>query len=353
MRQNEKTLLKRSTLTILIGLTLCFIILSALFYHKIYMPSSYNPKTQLVRIPRGATSGDIAKMLYGQQIIRSELAFRLYTKFKRCDFVLRAGTFRFSASYSIAQIVWMLTHNWGTENLIRVTIPEGYRIQEIAEVLSQQGLVDKNNFIAYISENAKSDFIKRYPFLHAISDPKLEGVLFPETYFFDAYEHKENIVNLFFEQFDKKIVKLWHEAKQFSQSPATRLSFFEVMTLASIIEKEARKPEEMPIIASVFYNRLKKKMPLGADPTIIYALGLSWKKQVTFQDLKTDSPYNTYTHPGLPPTPIASFGEAAFRAALYPAQTHYLYFVAQKDGTHYFTKTYKEHLQAQKRIQQQ
>jgi len=158
----------------------------------------------------------------------------------------------------------------------------------------------------------------------------------------------KQIVNMFLKQFDKTIYAYWKSNATTNNMP---LSFHNYLTMASIIEKEAKHAEEMPTIAQVFYNRIKKKMPLASDPTVIYALGLSTKGKVYYSDLKVNSPYNTYINKGLPPTPIGAPGLQAFKSALAPSPNAYLFFVAnQQTGKHVFTKNYKDHLAVQRQM---
>ena len=177
----------------------------------------------------------------------------------------------------------------------------------------------------------------------------MEGFIYPDTYYFAKGETLYTICDTFFNQFKRVILPLWESAPSQKGTPKQRFNFYEVLTMASIVQKEARHTDEMPKISSVFYNRLKKMMPLGADPTVVYGLGLTTKKLVTYKDTRSTSPYNTYKVFGFPPTPIASPGKKAFIAAIKPLTTPYYFFVARKDGYHIFTKTYAEHLAVQRK----
>jgi UPF0755 protein len=226
-----------------------------------------------------------------------------------------------------------------TASLI-VTIPEGLRAEEIGALLEDRGVVTQQEFLAALNEQYSATF------LVALGDDKrLEGFLFPATYGFarDATPHEvvQQLLNAFDDRYEESL-----------RDVLPGQSLRAVVTLASIIEREAQVPAERPIISSVFTNRLFSGLPLQADPTVQYALGSDpatvaqfgyWKGELSLADLATASPYNTYANPGLPPGPIANPGLDSLLAAAQPAQTNYLFFVAQPDGSHLFAETLAEH----------
>jgi UPF0755 protein len=177
-----------------------------------------------------------------------------------------------------------------------------------------------------------------------VDKDKREGFLFPDTYFFEQRIAAPQVIDRMIHRFHEKEPK-----DLLSQGKAMRLSYLQVVTLASLVEKEARVPDERPLIAGVYLNRLHKHMRMEADPTVQYALG-GWKPQLTYKDLDVDSPYNTYRHAGLPPGPICNPGLASLEAASHPAQTDMLFFFAEGGGKHRFSKDYKEHMAAQKEM---
>jgi UPF0755 protein len=223
--------------------------------------------------------------------------------------------------------------NGGTGIINRVTIPEGYDIVQITPLLTRALGVPADSVNAAVRDST----------LRArVSDPAetLEGYLFPDTYILAPGSSAREAIGEMVRRFERE----W-KPEYDAQAAALGYSRHQIVTMASIVEKEARLPEERPVIAAVYYNRLRTGMPLQADPTVQYALG-HHVGRVLYKDLEVDSPYNTYQHPGLPPGPIASPGGASLRAALAPAKVPYLYFVAAPDGHHEFRTTMAEHAKA-------
>jgi UPF0755 protein len=227
---------------------------------------------------------------------------------------------------------------------LTVTVPEGLRSEEVALVMERGGIVKAEDFRRALASEA-------YDFAFLAERPPgagLEGYLFPATYGFSRGVPAEEVVRRMLAAFDAQVTPELRQAIQ-----ASGLTLHEAVTLASIVEREAVRPEERPLIAGVFLNRLRLGMPLGADPTVQYALANDpasverfgfWKQGLTTEDLQVDSPYNTYVNGGLPPGPIANPGLASLEAVAHPAQTSYLYFVARQDGSHVFAETLEEHL---------
>jgi len=227
----------------------------------------------------------------------------------------------------------------GKTILHAVTIPEGYRITEIAALLETKGLVNAENFI---QETKDEKLIKSA----GISGNSLEGYLFPETYNFSKNTSERKIIQRLLDIYHEKIKQ--HELRKRAQS--SNLTFHQVMTLASLIEKETGIDEERKLISSVFHNRLRKKMLLQTDPTVIYAMA-DFDGNIRKKDLQVDSPYNTYRYKGLPPGPIASPGIKSIIAALEPSESDYLYFVSRKDGSHQFSSNLMDHNRAVRKYQ--
>ena len=299
-----------------------------------------------IHIPSGSTGKEVTEQLYQQDIIKKKTSFFLYLKLTNADRNLRAGTFFLSPNHSYKDIIDILQEKKGAASLTKVTIPEGFSITEIADTLEKHRIIqDKKKFIDYVQSNVKSQFQNQFTFLKGTPNNNLEGYLFPNTYIFAKGISYHAIVSTFLEEFEKQILQIW------KQNPSPYYSLHEMLTLASIIERESQTPTEMTIISGVFHNRLKRGIPLAACPTVGYAIGQPRKKIMTYTDIKAKSPYNTYIHRGLPPTPIASPGKAAFLASLTPQTTKALYFVSNGDGTHTFSQTHKDHIQAQYRIQ--
>ena len=220
------------------------------------------------------------------------------------------------------------------------TIPEGYTLAQITEVMGQQNVTDTAEFARLVRDRA---FIASL----GIEADSLEGYLFPETYYFARGTKAKDVIRMMVDG----LQHVWTAELQ-EQAARLRLSLHQVLTLASVIEKETGAKEERELIAAVFHNRLKKKIPLQSDPTVIYGLP-AFDGNIHKRDLSSHSPYNTYRVQGLPPGPIASPGAHAIRATLFPAQAPYLYFVSRNDGTHHFSSTLEEHNRAVEKYQKE
>lgn len=278
-------------------------------------------KTKIVIIRPGMTTAQIACLLDREGLIIDENYFLFLGRLKRATNRIKAGTYELNSRWSTGKILNKLIA--GDTLTIKLTIPEGYRAEQVAELSEEKGLGNKERFLQLVQEK------------------NLEGLLFPDTYFVDPDMDEEEIIELMVNQFNRVFTEqMKEEARKY------KLTVRDVVILASIIEKEAKVAEEKPLISGVFYNRLRKRIPLEADPTVRYALK-KFSGRLSYKDLELDSPYNTYIHYGLPCGPICNPGRSALLAAVYPARTDFLYFVARGDGTHIFSKTYKEHLAVQ------
>jgi len=286
-----------------------------------------------VTIPSGAGTGRIAEILAENGLIKNPTVFKLKTKLKEYDGRYQAGHYSLSPGMSMDEIMELLLS--GKADTVRFTIPEGYDIKRIAEKLSAEGLIDTDEFMNEI-ENGVFD----YDFL-ADAPPgpaRLEGFLFPDTYEIFANADEHDIIDKMLYQFSKVFTEEYE-----ARAKELGMSVREVITMASIVEREAQVSEDRPVIASVFYNRLKIGMPLQSCATVQYVLG-EQKPVLSIEDTRIESPYNTYLIKGLPPGPIASPGADSIKAALYPADTEYLFFVAKGDGSHAFSVTYEQFL---------
>lgn len=250
------------------------------------------------------------------------------------DRKLQTGRYVLSPRYSLPQILEKLSQ--GDTSWVTFTVPEGYNLRQIAALLATQGLATEEDFWEAAT---KGDF--SYPFLAGAPPGKnrLEGFLFPDTYCVAPGTSAEKIINLFLRRFAEVYAVYAARAEEAGLTP------LEVVTLASLVEKEAKCDAERPLVAAVFRNRLQRQMPLESCATVQYLLDKP-KERLTRANLALPSLYNTYLHPGLPPGPIASPGKASLEAVLSPAPVPYLYFVARSDGTHIFSKTFQEHLAA-------
>jgi len=307
--------------------------------HAGLTPSS--SQTVLVTIRQGESVRDVGERLEKEGVVSSAILFRILVALEGYEGQLQAGDYEFEKGMPTVQVIDRL-HKGITSPLV-VTIREGMRAEEIADLMQSKGVVSRQSFLEAIQGSYDFAFLLNKPV-----SANLEGYLFPDTYFFGRTTSVEDAVKQMLENFDTKFSQdLRQEAANLG------LSVHTVVTLASIVEREAQVPEERPIIAGVFLRRLRLGIPLEADPTVQYAVGNDpasvaeygyWKKELSQQDLEVDSPYNTYRRMGLPPGPIANPGLASIEAVVRPAQTNYLYFVAKPDGSHAFAETLEEHL---------
>jgi UPF0755 protein len=281
-----------------------------------------------VLVPRGATLRIAAESLAKAGVVQNATAFRLYGMLRGSDRSIRAGTYVFKRGTSWGEVLDDLRGGKGLEHAI--TIPEGWSLIQIVPQLARVLEVPVDSVRAAVRDTA---------LLHRLDvpTPTLEGYLFPDTYVFPDGTTARTAVRVMVERFERVWQPEWNARLQ-----ALAMSRHDVMALASIVEKEARLPEERPVIAAVYLNRLKAGMLLQADPTVQYALG-KHVARVLYKDLEVESPYNTYKHTGLPPGPIASPGKPSILAALNPASVPYTYFVAHPDGHHEFTTNFAAH----------
>lgn len=299
-----------------------------------------------IKIPPGSTAQEIGETLKTVGVIRSLTAWNLWTRWQTLqnrEGSFQAGTYELSPTESLSQIADKI---WQGDVLQRsFTIPEGWSIREMAQYLEEQGYFSADAFIAATQQIPRD----RYPWLPE-GIAQLEGFLYPDTYKVGDQVTPQSVIDQMLDRFQQVALPIYEQGKD-----KTQYSLLQWVTLASIVEKEAVVSEERPQIASVFAKRLREGMPLGADPTVEYALGIrqTADQPLTLDQVNTPSPYNTYLNAGLPPTPIASPGVSSLEAALSPSDTEYLYFVARYDGTHVFSRTLAEHETAQASIQDQ
>jgi UPF0755 protein len=298
-----------------------------LFFIK---PAEKGGTDQIVTVREGVSLKEVAGSLEGKGIITNKTVFMLWTRLMGYSRQIKAGEYRLSSAMAPIRIMEILTR--GMVISYPVTIPEGFSIEQIGKLLDENELAHKTVFLLAAHDPG---ILEKY----GISGPSLEGYLYPDTYYFSkglsAISIIDTMVNRFFEVLEG------HRQRIVESGMAIR----EIVTLASIIEKETGIAEERPVIASVFFNRMEKKMRLASDPTVIYGIG-DFSGNLTKKDLSRYTPYNTYVIAGLPPGPISNPGLESIKAVLYPAETEYLYFVSKNNGSHHFSKTLEEHKRA-------
>ncbi|WP_164914370.1 endolytic transglycosylase MltG [Aminipila luticellarii] len=294
-----------------------------------------NTKAIAVNIPQGSGTSTIGQILEEKKVISSTNKFKLLSKIDGNDGKYKAGEYSLSPSMPLEQIMEIIIS--GDSNTSRFTIPEGLTIKETADRLAAKNLINKD---AFLSEVKSGTFDYRFISLLPNTENRLEGFLYPETYDIYTTASEHEIIGKMLDQFDKLVPE-----EYYTRASEMGYDMYKIITIASLIEKETLVSSEKPVVASVIYNRLAVNMPLQIDATVQYALP-EHKERLNYKDLEVDSPYNTYQNTGLPQGPICSPGIDSIKAALYPANTNYYYYVlsAEKNGSHKFSNTYEEFL---------
>lgn len=305
----------------------------AIAVHYVYFIFPFHSKKAeiVITIEHGTPVSDIAGELKMSGVIDNPALFKAIARARGVDRMLKAGRYRFEKNQSEATTVSMLVR--GSTLAERVTIPEGLTLKQVASLLLREASIDSSRFVSLSTDTG---FIETL----GIKARSLEGYLFPDTY------------NIFWKMDPARVIKMmvtrlrgiFNDAHQ-EQAKRMGYTVHEILTMASMVEREARLPEERALIAGVLYNRIRIDMPLQCDATVQYALP-EYKEVLIYADLHVNSPYNTYLYYGLPPGPIGNPGAGSILAALYPEETDYLYYVAKGDGSHIFSRTKQEHARA-------
>ncbi|KGR90735.1 hypothetical protein CD30_10265 [Ureibacillus massiliensis 4400831 = CIP 108448 = CCUG 49529] len=348
-KEEGKTVRKIVGITSLVIVAIiAIVVLSGYFYIKSALePVDPNSTTEIeVEIPIGSSLATISSILQENGVIKDARIFKYYTKFKN-ESQFQAGNYTLTQSMTLDEIIESLkTGKVYRKPIFTMTIPEGLTLEQIANIVETNTNYTKDEFMAKVTdEEFIENMIGTYPeiiteeVLEGNLRYALEGYLYPATYsFYEEDPTLDEIITTMISQ-TKEIVLGYSSLLEEKQ-----MTVHELLTFASLLEEEATAQTDRETIASVFYNRLELDMPLQTDPTVLYALG-SHKDQVLYEDLKVESPYNTYEVTGLPPGPIANAGKTSIEAVLNPTDTDYLYFLADPEGTNHFAKTYEEHLQ--------
>jgi|WetSurMetagenome_2_1015567.scaffolds.fasta_scaffold00881_12 UPF0755 protein len=323
------------SLLVLIGMTMG----AGLFDFWLFLKSPGGPRLEIrqVTIRPGMNARSVAQLLAVQGIVADANRFYLLCWLRKAGQKLKAGEYAFLPLSTPDRILEQMV--LGKAIIQRVTFPEGSTVHDVARTLEERGLASSKEILRLVADR---DFIKA----NGLSALSLEGYLFPETYFFQKTQGEVGMLKMMVGQFRRHLPEGWEQ-----QAAELGLSLPELVTMASMVEKEAVVDFERPMIAGVFYNRLTKKMPLQSDPTAVYDLS-GFSGPIAGSHLKRSSPYNTYRNPGLPIGPICNPGVKSLTAALYPEKVSYLYFVSNRDGTHQFSETLEEHNKAVSRAQQ-
>jgi len=312
---------------------ICLLVVLGWYLLCSLLPTGSGSVTRDISFPPGSGIRKLAAELRAAGIIRSSWQFVVAARLRGQAGRLKAGDYRFSDAMTITDILRKLVK--GEVDYRRFTLPEGYSIYQAAELLEQKGLFKRDSFLEKCRDR---ELLKRL----GIGGDSVEGYLYPATYNLSFSGTEEQLITQMVNQFSKAFGEVVGTADM------AGVSRHGVVTLASMIEKEAVSTDEKPLIASVFHNRLRIGMPLQSDPTAVYGVR-AFGGKVSAADVRRATPYNTYLNRGLPPGPIGNPGSDAIKAALHPARTDYLYFVARQDGTHQFSRTLDEHNRAVRR----
>ena len=312
-----------------------FIILLIVFNMLIFIPP-YRKDMAEIKVKKGTSLSTVAQELYSARVIPSSRVFILYMRILGMDRTIKAGTYSFSPKVSPFIVAQKMIR--GESETQKVIIPEGRTSGQIAQILEAQNIVSQDAFLQVVNDASVAKDL-------GIPASSCEGYLFPDTYFFEQTSDPKDIV-------EQMVTNFWTTVKKIEKTHSDTISpdkLYERIILASIVEREYRLPEDAPLIASVFLNRLKKNMPLQSCATVVYVLtehlGRPHPSIVYYNDLKVPDAYNTYIHRGLPPGPISNPGEISIRAALFPPNTEFLYFKLKdvSSGKHRFSHTLEEH----------
>lgn len=321
--------------------TVALLAMLVLGFFALLRPASPAGRSVEIKVPSGIGVTGVGALLEKKGVVRSGFAFALYARLTGEGSRLKSGTYRLAGSMTAAAIIEELKTGGAksSDGLIRVTIPEGFTLKQIGQALEDQGVLKAKTFEKYAADP--------YTIAHLQTDfPKprrtLEGYLFPDTYAFKPQAAPGHVLEAMLLNFSERFYRPYQQEIANSGIP-----LHDLVTTASLVEREAKVPGDRPLIAGVLDNRLKRNMKLEVDATVLYALGRH-KDHVYYKDLAVRSPYNTYRVHGLPPGPIANPGLASLMAALRPEQSDYLFYVARSDGSHAFSRTLAEHEAAKK-----
>jgi len=316
------------------GLVLLYLILK--LCGALYLSSEETGSLRYIHVPKGASAHEIANKLAAAGILRNRLLFLIAAKTMRAEKELKFGDYELHTGMAPVAIIRELTAGHVTRR--RLTVPEGFTVEQIGRLLERRGLANKEAFLA---QTRRVELLS----VPGLDNDALEGFLFPDTYYVAGEENPENLLRMMVNRFEEV-----YRRESLGSTLSDDYDVFDIVRIASIVEKEAFLDSEKPLIAGVIYNRLRKNMRLDCDVTIQYGLN-KFGRRLTYADLAHDSPYNSYIYKGLPPGPICNPGRASLHAALHPAETDYLYFVSKNNGTHHFSKTLSEHNRAVRKYQ--
>jgi len=311
-----------------VAFVLIGVLAGALFYEYAQSPIDHQGRVVTIEIPKGMNFMTLLEALGEKGLIRYKSAFCLLARMKDAPKHIKAGEYELNSVMTPTGVIDTLLD--GKVKEYEITIPEGFTVRQIADRLAQQNLIDRDVFLRRICDVAFLSSLK-------IREKSAEGYLFPDTYKLNKSMDEFEIVRFMVKRFRREITP-----EAIHRAAGLGFTIHELVTLASIVEKESGREEEKPLISAVFHNRLKKRMRLQSDPTVIYGIE-NFNGNLTKADLRKQSPYNTYRIKGLPPGPICNPGAASIQAVLYPAPVDYLFFVSKNDGSHQFSSNLSSH----------
>lgn len=339
MKLNKK--LNKIRIFVMFFLFIAISLFMILYNNVIKHPLKSNEKTVLIKVKDGDGFYDVLNRIDDEGKLNNKLLIKIKMSINKPNIILKEGNYEINSDVTFEELIKDLQDDSYNINMVKVTIPEGYSVEDIAELLEEKGLCSKSDFIEAIKNYELPSFIvvnekRRY---------NLEGFLYPDTYIIEKGTNANDIIGKMIERFEAVINQIEKE----NNVVINDQDIDKLITIASMIEKEASKDIDRPLISSVIYNRLEKGMKLQIDATVLYALG-EHVDAVLNKHLEVHSPYNTYKYSGLPIGPISNPGIECIKSALLPEKTNYLYYILQKDGTHYFTESYNDFLAKKKEL---
>ncbi|MGN0144970.1 MAG: endolytic transglycosylase MltG [Clostridium sp.] len=332
---------KRIKAAILLLACIVFVTFMVLYKNAVSKPLKSNDNIVSIKVNEGDGFYDVLNRLDKEGKLSNKLFIKIKLSMNKKNITLKEGIYEIDSDVTLDEFIEKIQDDANNVNMIKVTVPEGYSIEEIAELMETSELCSKDDFLSAVKNYQLPDYIE-------VNDKRrynLEGFLYPDTYLIEKGTSADNIIDKMLERFNKVI----DEVEKETGTTIKNEDIYKLITIASMIEKEASVDIDRPLISSVIYNRLDKGMKLQLDATVLYALG-EHVDVVLYKHLETDSPYNTYKYSGLPIGPIASPGIESIKAALLPSDTNYLYYILEKDGAHYFTDSYDDFLDKKKEL---
>lgn len=338
---NKYTAFRKLIFLCILFLFLILITFIISYNNVIKKPLKSTENSMIIEVKSGDGFYDILDRLDKENKLSSKLLIKLNLAIDKTKVDLKEGIYEITTNTTLEELIKSLENENGDKDLVKLTIPEGYSIEDIAKTIEEKDICSKEDFIKAVQSYKLPDFVKN----NKKKRYNLEGYLYPDTYLIDKEIDVNDIIKLMLDRFEEILKQVQDETKVEIKDEDVE----KIITIASMVEREARVASDRPLISSVIYNRLEKDMKLQIDAAVIYALGYH-VDVVLNKHLEVDSPYNVYKYKGLPVGPIANPGIDCIKAAVSPEKTNYLYYIMQKDGAHYFTDNYEDFLNKKKEL---